>query len=167
MGRDLGELGVPHERPEEPDTFLWFGRRFRVHPHFSDLRVVDFMNTAANVDESNAVASIAALKGFYEGLVDPADYAEFWQVSLDNGQGTHDLIALAKALTEAAASDPLVGDEPDRPTPRRTDSSPGRRKTGRKSRVTSSHKVMRRMEADGRADLAQIVRLHGDAQATG
>jgi hypothetical protein len=167
MGRDLGELGVPREQQDEPDTFLWFGHRFRVHPHFSDLRIVDFMNAAATIDEKNAVASMGALKGFYEGIVDPADYREFWQVSLDNGQGTRELMQLAKDLSEAAVSDPLVEAEPDRPTPRRTDSSSGRRRTAQKSRATSSRKVIHRMESEGRADLAQIVQLHGDARATG
>jgi hypothetical protein len=154
MGRDLGELGTP--RVQE-DTFLWMGNRVRINPAFSDLRLLDFMEVAAGIDEANALEAMGAMREFLHGIVHEDDFAVFWKACLDNGQSVKDLMELVNALT---------GDAADR-TRRRTGSSPGRRKTERNSRAISSRKVIHRMERAGRADLAQIVAIHGDASSTG
>jgi hypothetical protein len=155
MGRDLGELGTSHVRD---DTFTWFGHVVRVAPTFSDLRLLDFMEVAASIDEANALQAMGAMRGFLHSIVHEDDFPTFWRACLDNGQGVKDLMELVNVLTADAA---------DRPTQRRSGSSPGRRKTAARSKDTSSRKVIRLMEDRGRADLAQIVNLHDDESATG
>jgi hypothetical protein len=159
MGRDLGELGVAKTRG---DTFGWFGHTIRVGESFSDLRLIDFLEQAEGIDGSDTAGSMRALKGFLTSVVHPDDWATFWQACLDNGQGITDLMGLIKAITEAT-----VTEKTGRPSKRRSDSSAGRRAIKGSSKGDSSSRVIRRLEKHGRPDLAVVVEMARDAQATG
>lgn len=145
MGRHLGELG---KKRREGDTFGWFGLTVRVGDTFSDLRLIDFLETAGDIPDTDQLAQMRALQGFLRTIVHPDDWEAFWQACLDNGQGVVDLMILVQRLTEESTG---------RPSKRRPDSSPGRRDRKGKSKVDSSSRVIRRLERHGRPDLALIV----------
>lgn len=152
---DFGELGVPHAR--DADTFGWFGNQMRVGPGFSELRLIDFLDKAGEIDEEDEVAAMKALQSFLRSIVHPEDWPIFWAAALDNGQGIEDLMGVVRKLTEGLTN---------RPTRRRAGSSPGRRGTGANSKADSSSRVIRQLEREGRADLALVVQRARDQRAT-
>lgn len=147
----LGELGVAKPRG---DTFGWFGHTIRVGEKFSDLRLIDFLESAGDIDGDDQAGQMTALRDFLGSIVHEDDWTAFWSACLDNGQGINDLMVLVHAITKAA-----VEDSTGRPTPRRSDSSAGRRRTKGSSKGTSSSRVIRRLEKAGRADLAVVVEM--------
>lgn len=156
MPRHLGDFGTP--RPALDDvTFGWLGRDFRVHPDLTDLNLFEFMEHAQAIDETDEPAAMELVTKQLSGLVHPDDYAEFLAHSIAHRQRYQDLMALMKGLIEGTS---------DRPTPRRSDSASGRRKTKGKSKRNSSAPVegggpatavVRRLEREGRPDLALTV----------
>jgi hypothetical protein len=150
MGRHYGELGKPRKRDE--DTFGWFGNTIRVGSRVSELALVDFLEQADHVEDTESPegkrASMQLLRDFLHGLVHRDDWDVFWHAALDNGQTVQDLMDLLVTLTEGATG---------RPTRRRSASSAGRRGTGGKSKADSSLAVIRRLEREGRPDKALAV----------
>jgi hypothetical protein len=155
VGKHLGELGTPKRKG---DTFGWFGNTVRVGEGFSDLRLIDFLDEAGDIPDTDQLGQMKALKGFLHSIVHPDDWEIFWQACLGNGQGVEDLMVLVSKLTEFKTA---------RPTKRRSDSSDGRRATKGSSKRGSSSQVIRRLEKRGRPDLALIVQQADDARSTG
>jgi len=156
MGRHLGNFGTV--RPERSDTFNYFDEvDVRVHPDLTDLFLTDFMIRAETIDE-NSAAAMTATREFFTLLVHPDDFARFWAAALRNRQMVSDLLGTVYAIVEGMSS---------RPTVRRSASSAGRRKTGRKSKDDSSSRVIRRLEQAGRPDLALVATQARAAQRAG
>lgn len=153
-GKFLGEFGTK-KGPRE-DTFGWFGATIRVGDGGSDLKLLDFIEHADEVDGSDKQAQLAMVKDFLHSLVHEDDFAEFWRLALANNQELQDLMQVMIDITEATTN---------RPTRRRSGSSAGRRATGGKSKRSSSsaaptvdaRKVAKRLERSGRADRALMV----------
>lgn len=156
-GRSLGELGV--KKVAEADTFGWFGEEMRIG-NVSELLMIDFLDEASRIEETDKVAAMKLMRDAFRSIVDEADYARWWEISLREKQTVEDLMYLMKALVEGSTGLPIK---------RRSGSSRGRRDIKAKSRGGSSspgtrsakpvaRKVMDRMERTGRADLAIAIR---------
>lgn len=156
MGRYLGDFGT--EREAHDAEFGWLGERFRVNPDLTDLSLIEFMEQAGQIDEDDEMRAMDLVVGQLRGLVHPDDWDEFLTLSVQKRQQYRDLMILMKGLVEAVS---------DRPTTRRSDSPRGRRKTREKSKVSSSSRVIRRMETAGRPDLALAVVQARDARRAG
>lgn len=149
MARSLGELGQKKER--HADTFTWFGQEIRIG-NVSDLVLIDFMQKAQGVNEKDIEAGLALVHQAFGQMIHPDDFDEFWAISLREQQDSTDLMQLMQTLIEGVTG---------RPTKRRSDSSAGRRKGGKKSKRGSSSPdmppVVRRLERQGRPELALMV----------
>ena len=154
MSRSLGELGVPKVRAVE--SFTWFGEEIGIG-NVSDLLMVDFLGRASAIDESDVVAGLALIREAFTQMVAPGDFDRFWKICLREKQDTKDMMRLMQQLVEG-----LTG----RPTKRRSGSSPGRRdgktksKRGSSSRAIPPATVVRRLERQGRPELALMVDEH-------
>lgn len=154
MGRHLGKIGKA--RAEHTETFDFIDEAdIRVHPDLTNLLLVDFMFKAKNVDADNVEESMDTLQNLFGNLVHPDDYDRFWAAAIRGRQQVVDLMGVVYHLLEELS---------ERPTKRRSASSPGRRKTGAGSKANSYLRVIHRLEDEGRPDLAVMVR---DAQRAG
>jgi hypothetical protein len=163
----VGNLGAFGEsRPALDDTFTFIGREFRVHPDLTDLNLIRFMELAGDIDEDDEVRARDLVVGQLQQMVHPDEWAGFLDHSIEHRQHYKDLMVLMKDLIQAVSR---------RPTQRRSDSPPGRRKTKTKSKGTSSKRaqdgpakqVVRRLELAGRPDLALAVVEADEQQRTG
>lgn len=160
MAKHLGDFGTP--RAARDDTFGWMGEVFRVHPEFTDLNLVRFIERAVDIDEEDEAEAMKLVRSQFGGIVHPDDYIAFLDVSIANRQTATDLLGLMKGLNEAYAG---------RPTKRPSDSRSGRRKTGGRSKAGSSkqgtaRRVIDRLADEGRPDLALTVVAADDARQT-
>lgn len=149
---DLGELGQPSEASEDV-TFGFFGHQMRVNPTFGELELVDFMDAAGAVDVNNS-ASFRLLKDLLRSTVHPDDFDAFWKAAKQHRQGVEDLMKIAYQVIEAVTA---------RPTGQPTDSSDGQPSTAANSTGDSSTRVIRRLEAQGRPDLAVVAMQAAEA----
>lgn len=162
MTRDLGTFG--EERAAHDAAFTFVGERFRVHPDLTDLTLFDFMERAQgiDVDENNPdpeteKEAMDLVLGQLTGLVHPEDWRRFLAHSISKRQQYVDLMVLMKGLVEALGKDR---------TSRRSDSRGGRKRDREKSKRSSSGRVIRRLEQQGRPDLAAVVAMARDTPQT-
>lgn len=162
MTRDLGSFG--EARPAHDASFTFVGERFRVHPDLTDLSLFEFMDRAQaiDIDEENPdpateKAALDLVLGQLTGLVHPDDWRRFLAHSIKTRQQYVDLMVLMKGLVEALGK--------GRTSPR-SDSLPGHKKGREKSKRSSSGRVIRRLESEGRPDLAAVVAMARDGQRT-
>lgn len=127
MTTHLGELGK--KRTGVSLTFDWFGETMRVAENAGDLVLIDFLEMAEGVDESNVADAMRVTKGFLKGQVHPDDWPRLIELARQNNQQFEDLMELAKSITEAVAKFP---------TGRSSGSSAGRPTTEQKSKGGSS-----------------------------
>jgi hypothetical protein len=162
MTRDLGTFG--EEREAHDATFGFLGERFRVHPDLTDLTLFRFMERAESIDMGDDEPTSAQEReamdlvlGQLTGLVHPEDWTRFLDHSIAKRQQYVDLMVLMKGLVEALGKDR---------TSQRSDSPGGRRKGRGKLKRSSSGRVIRRLEDQGRPDLAAVVAMARDAPQT-
>lgn len=147
MGQNLGELGT--KRDPVDITFGWFGEQMRVGPRAGNLSLLDFLEFAETIDESNVVAAMRATKGFLQQQIDKRDWPRLMELAQQNGQQFGDLMNLAKAIVEAVAKFP---------TTRPSVSSNGRPAIAPKSKAGSSSDAAEALTMlDGRPDLKMAV----------
>lgn len=150
---NLGSFGTPREA--YTDEFDYFGETLRVHPDLSDLALIEFARMGSQIDEkTTGDQAISAVFTMLQMLVHVDDFETFWSAAKANRQTIDDLTDLAGQLVEAVAK---------RPTKRPSTSSRGRQRTAQKSAVASSRKVVRRLERQGRPDLALLVERSSEA----
>lgn len=150
----LLEFGDPDE-PVVQQTFRYFGVDIRLHPEFSELELMDFMEAAGQMDEDDPKA-ITAVKGFFRSLVYPEDFEKFWTTAKKHGQGVAKLMELVSSVIEALT---------ERPTPRPRGSSAGRRKTGTRSKRDSYSRALHQLE--GHPGLREMVVMAEEARRAG
>lgn len=159
---DLGELGVIKQ--ERVVKFQYFGTAVRANPKLTEAVMMDFMEAGKEIvlsakgieDPSNLSPEATAalmqafplVKDFARRCIHTEDFAEFWQIAMDHGQDSSDIMGVCAFLVEKVTS---------RPTGGRSGSSTGRPKTGPRSEAASSSKVQHRLERNGRSDLALLV----------
>lgn len=142
----LGDFGT--SRPAHEAEFGYFGHTIRVHPNLSDLALIEFMESAVAIDSMDGADAMVAVSRMLRSLVHPDDWSTFWDAARANRQQIDDMTGLAEKLIESLT---------DRPTERPSDSSDGPPSTDEKSPVVSSSPVVRRLEQQGRPDLALMV----------
>jgi hypothetical protein len=140
----LGDFGEVHE-PLAEASFGFFGEDVRINPGMSELEFVDFMEAAADLDESNP-AAMKMIKGLFRNLVHPEDFDVFWQAAKANRQTIGDLFGVWQKVTEALTA---------RPTGQPADSSGGQSTTPVKSKGDSYSRALTLLE--GRPDLQDVV----------
>lgn len=104
MTQHIGSLGTP--RSVTDMTFDYFGETIRVHPHATDLALIDFMQSASTVDAANVHESMAAMVEFLRQQIHPEDWDRFYATAKANGQNVGDLMGVARGITEAVAGFP-------------------------------------------------------------
>lgn len=158
---DLGNFGHVEDVPAvgqwpEPAKFPWFGVEVRVNPALSDTALVDMIETAGELEDTDPQAAIV-IKDFVREVIHPDDFADFWKLGKAHGYQTAEFAECAARIIEAVTGDP---------TQESQDSSNGRLPTATKSLVVSSkvERTVEELEGEGRADLAEffvIAQEHG------
>ncbi|HYS39168.1 MAG TPA: hypothetical protein VEO01_26425 [Pseudonocardiaceae bacterium] len=152
---DLGDLS--RIRPENDASFGWFNTTIRVHPRISNLLLHHFMSQAERIDETDIAAALKFLDDYFRRLVHPEDFVKFWELSMDNGCTSDDLLGLAWVLVEKLTANPTGARPGSSPTPR---SIPKKSRAG-----SSSLAIVRTLEKSGRPDLALAVKRAQRVQA--
>lgn len=156
-GTHLGDFGQAREALDV--TFGWFGATLRVHPDLTGLEQIDLVEQAMDLDETDPHV-MTVLKDQLRAVVHDDDFDEFWRLARENRQRPDDLLRFEQDLFES-----LTG----HPTGRQSGSSNGPTTTPPTSEDRSSalaDRVVARLEAEGRADLAEVVLLRQESLAS-
>jgi hypothetical protein len=92
----LGQLGVTKVRFKT--TFDWFGHEITVSPKFSPLDMIDFLEAASDLDETDP-KSVTLVKDLFRSLVDADQFETFWRAAKENAQGVEDLMDVYQKVT--------------------------------------------------------------------
>jgi len=128
----LGTFGRTPEPPKEEEeketwTFTYFTAEIRVETDYNQIRLVNFMEAARNIDETDPMA-LVIVKDLCRVLIDGRDFNTFWKLAEQNKQQLEDLVAVVEGLTVA-----LTG----HPTRQPSDSSAGRLETSQNVQADS------------------------------
>lgn len=143
----IGSLGTIRDAVEL--EFDYFGLVIRVNPDTTDLNMFEFLETAADINETDNTQGIRAIGGYLHDLIHPDDWHTFWTAAKANRQQLMDLMHTARAIAEAVSGFP---------TGQRSDSSGGPRSTSRKSGAgtSSQRRAGRQITADTQAALSMV-----------
>ncbi len=161
MAKPLGELGGTDRSADPGLPFTYFGEPMRTHPGLSEMALVDFKLQADAIDvpdgtdlsdlTGKTILQVLELaRSALKRAIHPDDFDRFWEIALDKGQDSGDLMSLLWALVGAVA---------ERPIKSSSGSSTGRRGTKKKSGADLPSRVKRRYEKQGRPDRAEFVLL--------
>lgn len=157
---DFGAAGDAAPESAEPAYAVvsYFGTDVRVlaDDQLLELDLEEFMEEAALMDDSDPRA-LGHVRAFLRRLIHPEDFAAFWNVVRERRQDVTAQMAFARHIVEAMT---------DHPTERQSDSSDGLPSTEPSSVADLSDRVLRRLEDQGRPDLAVAV-IQARAHATG
>ena len=120
--RTLGVLGKRKAESSEQVVFTYFDTELRTNPVFSQLDVVDFMETAANFDEKDPRA-MPVVKVFLKSVLHEDDFETFWKLAKANGQDVADVMEVARVLVEAVVDRPTGRPSGSSETPQLTDTN--------------------------------------------
>lgn len=140
---------------EEIDTIDYFGSDIRINPGFTDADLIDFLEEVDAVDEDDPKAG-ALTKNFLRQAVHPDDFEHFWALGKQHRQSMEDRMAVAYAVLEVVTG---------RPTEQPSGSPAGPALTAASSTADFALAAQRKLEADGRADLAVAALRHREALA--
>lgn len=149
MVRALGDFTPQTDETQAADefTFGWFGMDVRVAYDFGELVFTDWVEEFGGLKETDP-RSITSVKELMRRIVHPDDFVEFWRLAVAHKQTSDKLAGLFNSILEAVA---------DRPTERPSSSSSGPPATAPSSGGGSSSRVVDRLNAAGRPDLALAV----------
>jgi hypothetical protein len=102
---DIGEIGAGDDRPPLTASFVFHGRRFRVHPDLSETTVIDFLDQAAEVPV-NDPRQQTMIKEWLREHVHPGDFEAFWAVGRAQHYDSGDWLRTAWAIVEGVAARP-------------------------------------------------------------
>lgn len=130
----------------------FFGEQFAMNPSSDyEWEMMEFAAAATEGADSDLLSGAASVYGFLKAVVVPADWERFRAAAKKNKATVdRDLMPIVVAA---------FTQQTERPTSRPSDSSDGPKKTGRKSAAGSSSKVIKRLEREGRPDLALMVTM--------
>lgn len=132
------------------------GERFTVADKIGLMPLMRFAKAAQGGVDSNDMAGLAAMYDLLEQCIAPADWRRF-EVAADKTRASgEELMAVVKDVMEAMTA---------RPTSLPSDSSDGPTIIGPNSGGGSSLRVVRRLEEQGRPDLALMVEMAGEARS--
>jgi hypothetical protein len=159
MAMSLGSFGVENDEVvlDDPDTFDWFGETIRVTPEVNEVELIDFMDSARNI-EAQGFAGLAALKDAFVMMLHPDDFDTFWRLAKEKRQTSAQLAEVFKVL--------LTGSTGDRPIQPPSDSSVGRQATPANSPAVSSSPASDGIVAGRPAGRPDIQMIYDDAENT-
>ena len=141
----LGSFGTVHAVPDDQGdvpSFDYFGTEIKLERDFNQVELVDLMETARTVDETDPTAMVI-VKDTLRVLIDHEEFDTFWHLARRNRQTLEDLARLMQELMEA---------QTERPTQQPSDSSAGRQPID-----VSSLGALPRQGSRGRPDLQLLV----------
>lgn len=135
------------EGPQEDVSFGWFGATIRISYDFGELVFTDWVEEFGGLAATDP-KSIASVKTLMRRSLHPDDFEEFWRLAVAHRQTSEQLAELFNSILQVMA---------ERPTVRLSGSSAGPPPTGPSYAADSPLRVMDRLEAEGRPDLALVV----------
>jgi hypothetical protein len=151
----LGSFGKPKPQRDDGLSFDFFDQEVRIDPSFGQLDFIDFMESAASVDEDDPSAMVV-IKDMLRKCVHQDDFEQFWKTARTERQSVTDLMEVVYAAVAAVA---------ERPTSQPSDSSDGLLSDAPNSTDDSSLQVIDLLERQGRPDKAQMVAQAQKARA--
>jgi len=130
----------------------FFGQSFALNPATDyEWEMMEFASAASGGADGNLLSGAAAVMDLLKAAIVAADWPRFRQAARENrAQVERDLMPIVvQVFTQQA----------ERPTRQPSGSSGGHKKTKRKSEGGSSSRVVRRLEKEGRPDLALMVTM--------
>jgi hypothetical protein len=163
MPDKLGTWGQAKEDAPAPLEYLvvdYFGHDIKVigDPLSMELVMEEFLDLAAQMEGTEDVRALGAVRQFLRALIAPDDFNEFWRLVKTNRQDVVQQMAFGKWLMESLT---------DHPTDGPSDSSTGRPVTQLRSEDDASSRAKARLEEAGRPDLAEAILLRREFHATG
>lgn len=151
----IGGWGQTDGAPEvelEYVTVDYFNTRISVlaDPLSMELIMEEFLDLAAQIDETDEVRAIGAVRTFLRAMIKPSDFGKFWAAVKANRQDVIKQMEFGRYLIEAVTG---------HPTERQSGSSPGLPQTPPSSEDALSLRVQEHFEGVGRPDLAEAVLL--------
>lgn len=140
--KDAAEQGV-----EDEVAFGWFGTQVRISHDFGELVFTDWVEEFGTLKETDP-RSIGSVKALMRRTIHPDDFEEFWRLAVAHRQNSEDLAGLFQSILASVT---------ERPTKRPSSSSDGPVPTGPSYAAGSPLRVVDRLEAQGRPDLALAV----------
>jgi hypothetical protein len=148
------DVGATSHANDELLTFDYFGEELRVSPDLTDADLLDFLEVQADLKADDPKAG-PIVKSFLRTVVHVDDFDRFWALAKQHRQSVDERSETAFKLIEAAVN--------GTPTEQSSDSSAGLQSTDSSSTAdlsstdATSLRVQRRLEQQGRADLAVAV----------
>lgn len=154
----MSEAVEVHADLAEYDEVEFFGETFRVNRvEDYEWQMLEFAKAASSGADSDLLSGAAAVFEFLEAVIHADDWPQFRATAKKNrAQVTRDLMPIV-----VAAFTQTTG----RPTVRPSDSSDGPTRTKPRSVAGSSSKVIKRLEKEGRPDLALMVLMADEGRS--
>lgn len=132
------------------------GEEFAVADKIGQMAFLRFAHVAQGGVDSSDLEGLAAMYDLLEQVIAPGEWGRFQATALKTRADGDELMAVVKQV---------VTGQTRRPTGPASDSSDGPVSTKRKSAGGSSSRVARRLEKEGRPDLALMVELAQEARS--
>lgn len=140
------------------NEFEFFGETFSMNPSSEyEWEMMEFASAAQGGADSDLLSGAAAVHSFLRAVVHAGDWERFRATARANKATVKDdlMPVVVGAFTQTTA----------RPTSRPSDSSAGQKRTKKKSEGGSSSRVVKRLEKQGRPDLALMVTMAEEASS--
>lgn len=111
----IGSFGVVHDALDL--TFDYFGHTVRVNPLVSDMVAIEFLAEASKIDQADQVTAAQMTMCMVRECVHADDWDLFWSLVRANRQTQEELMAVCKAVMEAASGFPTGPSAGSSPTP--------------------------------------------------
>jgi hypothetical protein len=131
------------------ETVEFHGETYRIADKIGLMPLMRFAKTAQEGVDSNDMDGLVAMYDLMEQCLIDEDWAKFTTAATKHRADGEELMAVVKQAIETMA---------ERPTQRSSDSSDGPPSISGNSTADSSSLVVRRLEKQGRPDLALLVR---------
>lgn len=145
------EPAAPERNPEDYGIVTYFGTDIRViiDPLDLELTLQEFIDAAAQLDvDEDDPEVIGVIRKFARAIIHPDDFTKWWRVVRVKRQDMFGQMAFCKYVIETMT---------ERPTGLPSGSSDGRQQTPGSAEPASSSPAMRRLEEQGRPDLASVI----------
>lgn len=146
----LGSFGTPDTGAAEEKTFDYFDVTLRVDPDIVDADMIDWVEEMGELDESDPRAG-TAVKDLMRRVVLADDFDLFWSTAKRHKQSIDQRMTVIAQVVAAISK---------HPTSRPSDSSGGPERTVLSSPADFALAAQRRLERDGRPDLAVAALRH-------
>ena len=133
------------------------GERFAIRERVAVMALMRFANVAKAGTDSDDVEGLVAMYELLEHCIAPSDWLRFQEHALATAADDKELMGVVRRT---------IGVLSARPTSRPSDSSDGPTSTAPTSEDDDSLRVVRRLERDGRPDLALMVQMAQETRAS-